>query len=111
MAVFLLERKYFFTLYRFKFLLVLLILIDLFYIMQKIFDHEKLRVYQSSIHFIVWLRNILDNVPKSFAVHNQLDRASTSVPLNIAEGNGKSSPKDRCRFFEHVDPLLNVLPD
>jgi len=27
-------------------------------------------------------------------------RASTSIPLNIAEGNGKYTPKDRCRFFD-----------
>jgi four helix bundle protein len=33
-------------------------------------------------------------------VKDQLDRAATSVPLNIAEGNGKYSPKDRCRFFD-----------
>ena len=29
-----------------------------------------------------------------------MDRASTSIPLNIAEGNGKYAPKDRCRFFD-----------
>src|SRR5690349_25139874 len=33
-------------------------------------------------------------------VKDQLDRASTSIPLNIAEGNGKYAPKDRCRFFD-----------
>ena len=33
-------------------------------------------------------------------VKDHLDRASTSVPLNIAEGNGKYAPKDRCRFFD-----------
>jgi four helix bundle protein len=33
-------------------------------------------------------------------VKDQLDRASTSVPLNIAEGNGKYAPRDRCRFFD-----------
>ena len=26
--------------------------------------------------------------------------ASTSIPLNIAEGNGKYNLKDRCRFFD-----------
>jgi four helix bundle protein len=31
----------------------------------------------------------------------QLDRASTSIPLNIAEGNGKRSAKDRCRFLDN----------
>jgi len=30
----------------------------------------------------------------------QLDRASTSVPLNIAEGNGKRSKADRCRYLD-----------
>jgi len=33
-------------------------------------------------------------------VKDQLDRASTSVPLNIAEGNGKFAIKDRCRFLD-----------
>jgi four helix bundle protein len=27
-------------------------------------------------------------------------RAAQSIPLNIAEGNGKRSPKDRARFFD-----------
>ena len=31
---------------------------------------------------------------------DQLDRASTSIPLNIAEGNGKFSNADRARFLE-----------
>jgi four helix bundle protein len=31
---------------------------------------------------------------------DQLDRASTSIPLNIAEGNGKFTGADRCRFFD-----------
>ncbi len=33
-------------------------------------------------------------------MHDQLDRASTSIPLNIAEGNGKYTAPDRCRFFD-----------
>jgi four helix bundle protein len=34
------------------------------------------------------------------AVRDQLDRASTSIPLNIAEGNGKFAVRDRCRFLD-----------
>src|SRR5207237_7953113 len=34
------------------------------------------------------------------AAKDQLDRASTSLPLNIAEGNGKFSDADRSRFLE-----------
>jgi four helix bundle protein len=64
------------------------------------FDHEKLKVYQLSISFVARANDLLTDVPKNIAVHNQLDRASTSIPLNIAEGNGKYTPADRCRFFD-----------
>src|SRR5271157_3072524 len=64
------------------------------------FDHERLEVYQESIGFIAWLSALLDGTVRIGEVKDQLDRASTSIPLNIAEGNGKYSPKDRCRFFD-----------
>ena len=64
------------------------------------FDHEKLDVYQDAIVFVKWVDDLLEGIPKSLAVHNQLDRASTSIPLNIAEGNGKYTAADRCRFFD-----------
>lgn len=68
--------------------------------MQNTFDHEKLSVYVQSIEFVDTISKILENVPSKHAVYNQLERASTSIPLNIAEGNGKSSIKDRCRYLE-----------
>jgi len=68
--------------------------------MPTIFDHEKLKVYQASIKFVKWVQQTMGKVPKGPAVYNQLDRASTSIALNIAEGNGKYSPKDRCRYFD-----------
>src|SRR5882762_7391788 len=64
------------------------------------FDHEKLEVYRESISFIAWLSALLESSVKIGDVKDQLDRASTSIPLNIAEGNGKYLPKDRCRFFD-----------
>src|SRR5215813_11240717 len=63
------------------------------------FNHETLDLYQPSLAFISWLSPILEN-PRLGDVKDQLDRASISVPLNIAEGNGKFFPKDRCRFFD-----------
>ena len=68
--------------------------------MQKRFDHEKLRVYQTAIRFVAWCEPLLDEIPKTLAAHTQLDRCSTSIPLNIAEGNGKFTAPDRCRFFD-----------
>ncbi len=64
------------------------------------FDHEKLEVYREAIAFIAWLSAILENAVRLGEVKDQLDRASASIALNIAEGNGKYSPKDRCRFFD-----------
>ena len=64
------------------------------------FDHEKLSVYQEAIKFVVWSDAILATLPKTLAVHDQLDRAATSISLNIAEGNGKYTAADRCRFFD-----------
>ena len=68
--------------------------------MSRLFDHEKLEVYRASLSLIAWLEPILERLPKSLSVRDQLDRASTSVPLNIAEGNGKFTSADRCRFFD-----------
>ena len=70
--------------------------------MSRRLDHEKLEVYQASLAFITWLESILRDVPKSLAVADQLDRASTSIPLNIAEGNGKFTGADRCRYFDNA---------
>jgi four helix bundle protein len=64
------------------------------------FDHEKLDVYQEAIGFCGWVGEFLAAVSAKAAAKDQLDRASTSIPLNIAEGNGKFSVKDRARFLE-----------
>ena len=64
------------------------------------FDHEKLEVYRDAIDFVAWVTTLMEAAVRLGDVKDQLDRASTSVPLNIAEGNGKYSSKDRCRFFD-----------
>ena len=64
------------------------------------FDHEKLHVYQRSLQFVVWATELLERVPNKLSAHGQVERASTSIPLNIAEGNGRFSASDRCRFFD-----------
>ena len=64
------------------------------------FDHEKLIAYQRSIQFVAWASPILEQRTPRRAVLDQLDRASTSVPLNIAEGNAKFTAPDRCRYLD-----------
>lgn len=63
-------------------------------------DHERLNVYSAAVAFIEWLNPVFDSIPKGLAARDQLDRASTSIPLNIAEGNGKFTENDRCKFFD-----------
>jgi four helix bundle protein len=68
--------------------------------MTRPFDHERLDVYKAALAFVVWVEPLLQRIPKSSAVRDQLDRASTSIVLNLAEGNGKYTAADRCRFFD-----------
>jgi four helix bundle protein len=68
--------------------------------MSRSFNHESLNVYNQSIDFLKWLELLYDEIPSKLSVRDQLDRASTSIPLNIAEGNGKYQERDRCRYFD-----------
>jgi four helix bundle protein len=81
------------------------------------FDHERLQAYQSALQFVRWSEPVLEQLPKTAAVYSQLDRARTSIPLNIAEGNAKFTPADKCKYFDTahgstvecaacLDPLL-----
>lgn len=68
--------------------------------MKAYFDHERLDVYHEAIAFCGWAGELIGDLTARAAVKDQLDRASTSIPLNIAEGNGKFSERDRARYFE-----------
>ena len=65
------------------------------------FDHERLDVYRLSIDYVAFSYQIartLSGVNRP--ARDQWLRATQSIPLNIAEGNGKQSLKDKNRFFE-----------
>jgi len=63
--------------------------------------HEKLDVYRLAIGCVAW---VFERSEKLNGVHrharDQWLRASQSIPLNIAEGNGKTAEADRRRYFE-----------
>ena len=63
--------------------------------------HEKLDVYRLAIGYVSW---VFEHSEKLNGVHrharDQWLRASQSIPLNIAEGNGKTAEADRRRYFE-----------
>lgn len=64
------------------------------------FHHEKLTVYQRALEFARWSQDLIDSLAKKVSTRDQLSRAGDSIALNIAEGNGKFSQKDRARFFQ-----------
>ena len=62
-------------------------------------DHEKLDVYRCSIEFLRIALRIAGRLPRGHGpLVDQLRRASTAIPLNIAEGAGKVSAADRAHF-------------
>ena len=66
-----------------------------------IFDHEKLDVYRLSVHYIAFSYKIAKTLQGSDRhIRDQWLRASQSIALNLAEGNGKRSLLERNRFFQ-----------
>ena len=64
------------------------------------FDFEKLDVYQASIEVIVLIDKITEAFPRGRAyLTDQLQRAGTSISLNIAEGSGEFSTNEKSRFY------------
>jgi four helix bundle protein len=63
-------------------------------------SHEKLDVYQRSVDFLAAALRIAEKLPRGHApLADQFRRAATSVPLNIAEGSGRTpGSADRTRF-------------
>jgi four helix bundle protein len=64
-------------------------------------NHEMLDSYQVSIEFLAIAVEVLNKFPKGYhSTSDQLQRASLSIPLNIAEGYGKRTKRDRARSYD-----------
>lgn len=67
------------------------------------FDFEKLDVYQASIEVVALINKITQAFPRGRAyLTDQLQRAGTSITLNIAEGSGEFSINEKNRFYRMV---------
>lgn len=63
-------------------------------------SHEKLDVYKLSIKLTALVFNLIQDLPKgNYDIANQLKRAATSIPANIAEGVGKRTRPDQSRYY------------
>jgi four helix bundle protein len=68
---------------------------------EPIFDHDRLDVYRLSIEYVAAAFDVSKSLNGLHRhAHDQWLRAAQSIPLNIAEGNGKRSLKDRARFLD-----------
>ena len=63
------------------------------------FDHERLDVYQVALEFLRWVA-ARQKYFKGYAwLKDQINRASSSVVLNIAEGAGQRTPGAKKRHY------------
>ena len=76
---------------------------------------EKLIVWNKAIDYAETLVKIADLLPQryQFSFSDQLRRAALSIPNNIAEGAGRTTPRDRANFYSiakgSVYETVNIL--
>ncbi len=57
-------------------------------------------MYKVAIDFVALADDIVESLPRGRGyLADQLHRAATSIPLNIAQGAGEYSSKEKARFY------------
>jgi len=66
------------------------------------FSFENLKVWQESRKLVCETYTLVRKFPKEekYALGDQIRRAVTSIPSNIAEGSGRGSLKEQIHFIE-----------
>jgi len=64
-------------------------------------SYRDLKVWQLGMEIAEEVYAITENFPKRFhfSLANQIERAATSIPSNIAEGYCRKTKKDRSHFY------------
>ena len=64
-------------------------------------DYKKFLVWEKSHQLTLDVYKTTSSFPKDelFGLVSQVKRSSSSIPTNIAEGCGRNSEKDFCRFL------------
>ena len=63
-------------------------------------DFKKIQVWERSHHLVLRIYRLTSDFPKDelYGLTNQMRRAATSIPSNIAEGCGRNSQVELARF-------------
>jgi len=64
-----------------------------------LFDHEDLDVYQVALQLVAWLEPAQMMFSCSADLRSKLDKSTTAIVLNIAEGNGRFTGTDQAKFY------------
>ena len=65
----------------------------------RFFSHEDLEVYQMALQFVGWVEEMSVDFSCSADLLSKLDKSSTAIVLNTAEGNGRFSSTDHVKFL------------
>jgi len=65
----------------------------------RLFDHEDLEVYQAALQLLGWLESMWNVFACSADLRTKLDKSTTSIALNIAEGNGRFTGNEQVSFY------------
>ena len=64
------------------------------------FEHERLDVYKAIIDFLAVADEVIEHLPRGRGhLSDQLQRASTSILLNLAEGAGEFAALEKARLY------------
>lgn len=68
------------------------------------YKFEKLEVWQSAMDYADLILAVIEKLPKkeNFNLGSQMDRAVTSISLNIAEGSTGQSDPEQVRFLGYA---------
>ncbi len=67
------------------------------------FGHEKLIVYQKTMHFVTLRSGLLDGLVRRVAACDHLDRGAESILINIAHASNTWSPKERIVYLGYAN--------
>lgn len=78
---------------------------------QPTFRFRTFLIYKNAITFRSYTKRVASSFPvnEKFGLVSQIERAATSVVLNIAEGSSKKSDKDFARFLEISIASVNEI--